>query len=130
MEEWTARNELIILACCSANRSDFPRLLLEFTENLPYVPRPLRDIFLHEHDLESLRELCKLNSFETAMLLVYGNSVGYMLSRGAGGPAYATIYIPDVIEEISFEAEDICLAMLGALALAFQKVVPTDTRVN
>lgn len=130
LSDWKDRNARLITQCFSASATDVDRLVNEFIDNLEHLPPPLRQVCASPDSLGDLEALCRLRAFESAMTKIFGEKIGYMLSRSLEGRAYATVHIPGVTDEASFEAADLSIAMLGALALAFHKADLNNSAAN
>ena len=67
---------------------------------------------------DRLEALLAVGAFENAVLALLGPQTGYLLSRGGGGLALASVILPDSDNDQTASGETPALALLSALALA------------
>ncbi|RJX69093.1 hypothetical protein D6858_04100 [Tsuneonella suprasediminis] len=112
--------------CTDAKACDAPELAVRLFELISASPEMLRDHLGTATDRRAFLAHVGNDATECALLDLCGDKTSFVLSKSAAGSSLATIHMDGSGDEVTFFANSIALAMIGALAAALSqtKLVP------
>lgn len=116
--EWLGAMYELSLHCADDQPSDARERARDFNALLVLAPDPLLIDGLQPINASRLDELLTVDAAETAVMAMFDQGAGYMLSRGGDGQSLATVALPSPQRERSGAGATPALALIGALALS------------
>lgn len=126
-ESWFDALGELALTCAGSFPDEEARLLRQLYHLVANAPSPGFLAGVVQPDIAQFEASVGIGAMESAALSLLGDDAGYMLSRGSGGQHLASIILPGRVEEATAGADTAALAIVGALAMALQDVLPMST---
>lgn len=118
---WRRRMAELALGCAGSFAGEQDSLLRELRVLLCAAPRASLAAGLRVPTSDRLDDLIAVGAGECALLAMFENDGGYLISRGAGGQHLASVALPGCEDEVTAGGETLVLALVGALALALSE---------
>lgn len=123
-ESWFDALGELALTCAGSFPEEEARLLRQLYHLIANTPSPGFIAGVMQPDIARFEASIGIGATESAALSLLGEDAGYMLSRGSGGQHLASVILPGRVEEATAGADTVTLALVAALAIALQDVLP------
>lgn len=114
--------------CTDAKACEAPALAVRLFDLISVSPAMLRDRLGAATDKHTFLAHIGNGATECALFDLCGDKTSFVISKSAAGSSLATIHMDGSGDEVTFFANSIAIAMIGALALALSQMVPVLKR--
>lgn len=122
---WCLRLQEFVCDCVASTAGEQAKRLREAANLMRLAPPSVMVPGGNAVDQQTIEMMIGAQAFESAVLALMGPDAGYMLSRG-NGTCLATVFMPGLLEELTYEGATPALALLAAHASALAEVSGPD----
>ncbi len=116
--EWAQKLSILRDRCEYADAEEAQGLARALFGIVRRAPAKIQRVLGQTSNHMEFNKLVDEGSLETALLQLYGQKMGYILSSGGNNVAVVTIKWPEVLEETTFVGPTPAIALIGCLTQA------------